>query len=105
MKYMHPRPSSIVAALYTARDLEADLLVVRLRPFEDLDTSERGIRSDCIDHEGGIGNDDCRTGGAQRLLHPEDPVAVCGVRPDDDRALPSGPAGPASLHGDDVSDP
>jgi putative methanogenesis marker 13 metalloprotein len=28
MKYMHPRPSSIVAALYTARDLEADVAIL-----------------------------------------------------------------------------
>ncbi|MDP3563645.1 MAG: nitrogenase component 1, partial [Methanoregula sp.] len=28
MKYMHPRPSSIVAALYTARDLEADVSIL-----------------------------------------------------------------------------
>jgi putative methanogenesis marker 13 metalloprotein len=28
MKYMHPRPSSIVAALYTARDLEVDVAVL-----------------------------------------------------------------------------
>ena len=28
MKYMHPRPSSIVAALYTARDLEVDVAIL-----------------------------------------------------------------------------
>jgi putative methanogenesis marker 13 metalloprotein len=28
MKYMHPRPSSIVAALYTARDLEVDVSIL-----------------------------------------------------------------------------
>jgi Ni-sirohydrochlorin a,c-diamide reductive cyclase subunit CfbD len=28
MKYMHPRPSSIVAALYTARDLKADVAIL-----------------------------------------------------------------------------
>jgi putative methanogenesis marker 13 metalloprotein len=28
MKYMHPRPSSIVAALYTARDLEAEVAIL-----------------------------------------------------------------------------
>ena len=28
MKYMHPRPSSIVAALYTARDLKVDVAIL-----------------------------------------------------------------------------
>jgi putative methanogenesis marker 13 metalloprotein len=28
MKYMHPRPSSIVAALYTARDLDVDVAIL-----------------------------------------------------------------------------
>src|SRR5512143_47007 len=28
MKYMHPRPSSIVAALYTARDLAVDVAIL-----------------------------------------------------------------------------
>ena len=28
MKYMHPRPSSIVAALYTARDLNVDVAIL-----------------------------------------------------------------------------
>ena len=28
MKYMHPRPSSIVAALYTARDLTVDVAIL-----------------------------------------------------------------------------